>query len=310
MLYLLSCIFCTVLLLLCFKYFALYRVPTFQAIVVNYITCTFIGIWRLWPLPPAAQVAQAPWLPFCLVLGILFVLTFYLIALAAQRVGVTATSVASKISLVIPVLVSLLVLQNNLKTYTFLNYVGMGIALVAIVLASLPAKKPDGPAERNNANLHSLALPFLIFFFSGIGDSLINYTNYYYLQPEEANYFTTFTFATSATGGTLFLLYQVLFKKLTMQWRSLGGGILLGIPNYFSIYFLLQSLSAFQNDGAFLYPIINIGIILSGMLAAMVLFKERLSGLNITGVAAAVVALLLLSYQEINQFLISMFVVR
>lgn len=308
MLYLLSCILCTVLLLLCFKYFAIYKVPTFQAIVINYITCTIIGIYRLWPLPAVKQVVGASWLPYCALLGILFVLTFYLIALTAQRVGVTAASVASKISLVIPVLVSLLILQNNLKTYTWPNYLGMGVALAAIVLASLPAKKDKKPANTgpvaNKVALGSLALPLFIFLFSGAGDSLINYTNHYHLQPDEANYFTTFTFATSAAGGTLFLLYQVLFKNIVLQWRSLTGGILLGIPNYFSIYFLLKALSAFNNDGAFLYPIINIGIILLGMLAAIILFKERLSRLNVAGVMAAVAALILLSYQEIFNFVV------
>ncbi|GEO03921.1 hypothetical protein AAE02nite_15850 [Adhaeribacter aerolatus] len=302
MIYLLACIGCTVFLILTFKCYEIFRVPTFPAIVVNYITCTTVGLLQFSPVPALHQITQASWFPFALLLGTLFIFTFYLIAITAQRVGITAASVASKISLVIPVLVSLLILQNNLKEYTGLNYLGMGVALAAIVLTSLPTRQ-NTQASPSKPALVSLALPLLIFVCSGVGDALINYTNHYYLKPAEAGAFTTFTFATSATMGTLFLLYQLLLKKQFLSLRSLVGGVVLGIPNYFSIYFLLKTLSAFNNDGAFLYPVINIGIILLGMAAAILFFKERLSRINLVGVAVAVVALVLLSYQEIGKYL-------
>jgi multidrug transporter EmrE-like cation transporter len=303
MINLVACILCTVFLILTFKFYEIFKVPTFQAIVVNYITCTIVGLLQFSPVPALNQVVQASWFPFALLLGTLFIFTFYLIAITAQRVGVTAASVASKISLVIPVLVSLLILQNNLKDYTWPNYLGMAVAVAAIVLTALPAGKNPQDGAKNKPALASLALPFLIFVSSGVGDALINYTNQYYLQPADADAFTTFTFATSAAMGTLVLVYQLFFRKQTFGLRSLVGGIVLGIPNYFSIYFLLKTLSAFKNDGAFLYPVINIGIILGGMAAAIILFKERLSKINLVGVTVAVVALILLSYQEIGNYL-------
>ena len=305
MIYLLACIGCTVFLMLTFKCYEIFRVPTFPAIVINYITCTLVGFLQFSPVPALRQVVQTSWFSFSLLLGTLFIFTFYLIAITAQRVGVTAASVASKISLVIPVLVSLLILQNNLKNYTWLNYLGMGVALAAIVLTALPARHNPAADTLSKPTLASLALPLLIFVSSGVGDALINYTNHYYLSPAEAGSFTTFTFATSAALGTLVLLYQAIFKRNNFNFRSLVGGIVLGIPNYFSIYFLLKTLSAFNNDGAFLYPVINIGIILLGMVAAIFFFKERLSRINLVGVTAAVLALVLLSYQEIGKYLTS-----
>ncbi|MGV3587149.1 MAG: hypothetical protein ACO1OF_09125, partial [Adhaeribacter sp.] len=203
MIYLLACVGCTVFLILTFKFYEIFRVPTFPAIVVNYITCTAVGFLQFSPVPALNQVLAARWFSFALLLGSLFIFTFYLIAITAQRVGVTAASVASKISLVIPVLVSLLVLQNNLKNYSWLNFLGMGMALVAIVLSSLPARLNAETGAASKPALARLALPLLIFFFSAIGDALINYTNHYYLRATEAGAFTTFTFATSATLGTL-----------------------------------------------------------------------------------------------------------
>src|SRR5690606_26668330 len=148
-----------------------------QAIVVNYFICMLVGL--AFPGGTAVlqpQVLQKPWALFALLLGAIFIGAFYLIALTTQKVGVTAASVATKISLVIPVLFSLLVLQNILKDYTLVNYAGMALALVAIVLSSI---RPGADGEQHSTPLLSLLLPVVIFLCGGFADSLINYVNEY-----------------------------------------------------------------------------------------------------------------------------------
>ena len=137
------------------------------------------------------------------------------------------------------------------------------------------------------------------FLNSGIADSLINYTNQYQLQQNEASQFTMVTFTASAIVGLAVLLFLLISGKTIFHSKSIAAGILLGIPNYFSIYFLIEALSAFGNDGAFLYPVNNIGIILAGAIGAVLFFGEKLTKVNLVGLAMAVLALLLISYQEI-----------
>jgi uncharacterized membrane protein len=297
MLYLLLSVLSGTSLIFIFKLYQRYNVHTFQAIVVNYVVCTLVGL----TFPGGTDVLQPQilsqsWAVFAMALGTIFIGTFYLMALTTQKVGVTATSVAAKISLVIPVLFSLLVLENNVKDYTFINYVGMAAALVAIVMSSI---RPRRNEEGHTSTALAFLLPLVIFLNSGVADSLINYTNTYHLQPYEASQFTMLTFSTSALVGITVLVYMLLKRKATFMRRSVTAGILLGIPNYFSIYFLIKALSAFENDGAFLYPINNIGIILVGALGAVLFFKERLTSINIIGIGLAVLALILISYQEI-----------
>lgn len=297
MLYLLLSVLAGTSLIFIFKLYQRYNVHTFQAIVVNYITCILVGL----TFPGGTDVLQPQifsqsWPVFAMALGAIFIGTFYLMALTTQKVGVTAASVAAKISLVIPVLFSLLVLKNSLKDYTVVNYIGMAGALVAIVMSSI---RPSRNGEAGTSPALALLLPLIIFLNSGIADSLINYANQYHLQPHQASQFTMLTFTTSAVVGMLVLLYMLLTKKTRFTRRSITAGILLGIPNYFSIFFLIKALSAFGNDGAFLYPINNIGIILVGALGAVIFFKERLTKINIIGIGVAVLALILISYQEI-----------
>jgi drug/metabolite transporter (DMT)-like permease len=297
MLYLLLSVLSGASLIFIFKLYQHYNVHTFQAIVVNYITCILVGL----SFPGGADVLQAqvllkPWSLYAILLGVIFIGAFYLIALSTQKVGVTATSVAAKISLVIPVLFSLLVLKSSLKDYTLVNYIGMSLALVAIVLSSI---RPGADGEQRTPRLLTLVLPFVIFLSSGFADSLINYVNEYHLQAHEASQFTMLTFTVSAVIGLAVLLYLLLLQKTTFHLKSIWAGIALGIPNYFSIFFLIKALSAFGNDGAFLYPVNNIGIIMAGALGAVLVFREKLSKLNLVGLAMAVLALVLISYQEI-----------
>ncbi|WP_299704171.1 hypothetical protein [uncultured Pontibacter sp.] len=297
MLYLILSVLSGVSLVFIFKLYQHFNVHTFQAIVLNYITCILVGL----AFPGGTDVLQTvvfqkPWALYAIILGAIFIGAFYLIALTTQKVGVTAASVAAKISLVIPVLFSLLVLQSSLKEYTFLNYVGMALALVAIVLSSI---RPGADGDKRTPLLLSLVLPFVIFLSSGFADSLINYVNEYHLQANEASQFTMLTFTASAVIGMAVLLYMLLLRKTTFQFKSVWAGIALGIPNYFSIFFLIKALSAFGNDGAFLYPVNNIGIIMAGALGALLVFREKLSKINLLGLALAVLALVLISYQEI-----------
>jgi drug/metabolite transporter (DMT)-like permease len=297
MLYLILSVLSGVSLVFIFKLYQRFNVHTFQAIVVNYITCIAVGL----AFPGGAdvlqpQVLQKPWALYALLLGAIFIGAFYLIALTTHKVGVTATSVATKISLVIPVLFSLLVLQNSLKDYTLVNYIGMALALVAIVLSSI---RPGADGDKHSTSPLTLLLPFVIFLSSGFADSLINYVNEYHLQAYEASQFTMLTFTASALIGLVVLVYLLLSGKTIFRAKSIWAGIALGIPNYFSIFFLIMALSAFANDGAFLYPVNNMGIIMAGALGAVLFFGERLSKLNLLGLGLAVLALVLLSYQEI-----------
>ncbi|GAB2548617.1 hypothetical protein [Rufibacter soli] len=300
MLYLLLCIFFNALLFFIFKLFNRYGVRTFQGIALNYVMCLLTGAAVDWKdVTLMWQHAGEPWTLASWVLGTLFISSFYLVAVATNRIGVAATSVAMKISLVIPVLFSLLVLQNNVKEYSVLNYVGIGLALVAVVLTSRRSENGTQlPASR-----WALVLPLVVFLAAGLGDVIINYANEKLMEPQMAGAFTMFTFTASAVIGVAALVYQAMVQKVSLEGKSLVAGLALGIPNYFSIFFLIKALSAFQNDGAFLYPVNNIGIILLGTLGGILFFGERLSKVNWLGFLLAIIALGLMAYQELQAML-------
>jgi len=205
--------------------------------------------------------------------------------------GVSIASLASKVSLAIPVAVSLTVFKTQLKVFNLVNYIGLILTFVAIVLAGI--RKEDGVIIRKDKSL--LVLPILVFLFSGFIDTSINFVNIFYLQPGEENAFSIALFFSAFISGIVIFL----FLNQKPDPKSIPWGIALGIVNFFTIVFLLKTLSFFQNDGAFTFPIINISIIILSTFLSRILFRETWSRYQVLGIVLGILSLLFISYQEI-----------
>jgi uncharacterized membrane protein len=308
MLFLLLSIALSVLLLLNFRLFPRYGINTFQAIVFNYPVCFLTGLVLL----PGDQVFKLElaqtWTWLALGLGVGFILTFLLSGASTQRMGITATSLANNLSLVIPVCFSLFVFNANGTAsagFDTLNYLGLVLAVVAVGLSTYkkePATSPEETAgvapAKSGFRGGNVLLPVAVFLFYGATNTMINYMNLRYIPSADKTIQVTLTMVIGAVAaGLLMLAVRLVQGKETFQPRSLIGAVTLGIPNFLSFYTLLLALSAFRGNGAFVYPLYNIGVILLAALMAALFFHERLSFANKVGLALAVVAIGLISWQ-------------
>ena len=277
---------------LCFRQFKAYGLNTFQAIVFNYITCVGTGIIFLGDSTLLMEINyNKPWVIIGIVLGLIFISTFYLMALTTQRFSMTVSSIASKMSLIIPVIISLLILKVQSKEYTVFNYFGMFMAIPAIVMSSFKKRGVEGSDFTGLAIL----LPIAVFLLGGLIDSSINYTSYHYLSEAVEPIFPIVIFSSAAFIGIISMM--VSGQRITLG--NFIGGAILGAINYFSIYFLIRTLSYFNNDGAVVYPMLNVGIILLSAFVSILIFKEKLSRLNQTGLLLAILSIVLLSFEEL-----------
>lgn len=305
MLFLALSILLSVLLLLNFRLFPHYEVNTFQAIVFNYLVCFLTG----WLLLPAGQsftidFAQT-WTWLALGLGVGFILTFLLSGASTQRMGITATSLANNVSLVIPVCFSLFVFRTGGKAFDALNYLGLALAVVAVGLSTYKPEPPVTDSDLANKSATrrlgaSVLLPVGVFLFYGATNTMINYMNLRYIPSADKTIQVTLTMVVGAiVAGLLMLLVRLIQGREMFQPKSLIGAMTLGVPNFLSFYTLLLALSAFGGNGAFVYPLYNIGVILLAAGMAALFFREPLSTANKTGLALAVLAIGLISWQEL-----------
>ena len=301
MLVLFLSILLSVVLLLNFRVFPRYDVNTFQAIVFNYPVCFLTGLLFL----PAGQSFaidfSQTWTWLAMGLGVGFILTFLLSGASTQRMGITATSLANNLSLVIPVCFSLFIFQTGGKTFDALNYLGLIMAVIAVGLSTYKKSSAQVGGERSKRRLSSsVLLPIGVFLFYGATNTMINYMNLHYISSADKTVQVTLTMVMGAiVAGFIMLAVRLIQGKETIQVRSLVGAVMLGIPNFLSFYTLLLALSAFGGNGAFVYPLYNIGVILLAALVAALFFREQLSTANKIGLALAVLAIGLISWQEL-----------
>ncbi len=285
MIYLLLSIFFSAFTVSFFKIFEIKKVHTFQAIIVNYLTCSIIGSFfaetKLWQ----AGLWQADWLLYAAILGCLFIAIFYSIALTAQKISVSTSMVAAKLSVVVPVLMAFFLYHETLNG---LKIFGILVSLIAVFFISRKSK--SDPAEL----AHFWYLPLLVFMGSGAIDTLLNFVEEKFIPPFTADDIVTTAFFSAFVLGTTVLVIDSLKNRNPFFAKSVLWGILLGIPNYFSMYFLVKTLGAFP--ATFIFPINNIGIVAATTAIAVLAFKEKLNQKNTIGILLAIAAIVLIAF--------------
>jgi multidrug transporter EmrE-like cation transporter len=74
------------------------------------------------------------------------------------------------------------------------------------------------------------------------------------------------------------------------------AAIPLGLPNFFSFYFLLKALDFYKSDLSVVLPVYNIGVIACTTLVAAVFFKEKFNNKQYLGLLLGVLAIILLLF--------------
>ena len=262
-------------------------VDTFQAIVFNYLTCAILGNLLASQTIFTGVVWLTNWFPYAFILGVLFIIVFNFIAQTAQKLGVSTSMVAAKLSVVIPVIATVILYDEPLN---FMKVSGILISLIAVYLIS---KKEN--AETHNTN-KLFYLPILVFIGSGCIDTLLNYTEQNYIPPFDVVTIVGTIFSVAFMVGSIYLILLLGLKKKRFELKNLGWGIALGLPNYFSMFFLLKTLGQFQ--GSYIFPLNNIGIVAASTLAGVLIFKEKLSPQNKFGMILAILSILIISISD------------
>lgn len=274
------------LLLLILKGFEKYGVNTLHGIVVNYLIAGSTGIVLL-GAPTYDTYAHGTtgvmWIPF--VLGFLFISIFFALGRTAQVAGISVATVANKMSVVIPVLAAVLLYEETLQ---WVKIAGIIIALVAVWMTS----KKDGKAF----DMRYLFLPIVIFIGSGIIDALVNHMQKTTPERTLIPFMLSVAFLTAFVIGICTIAFRTFRFRERITGKSILGGIVLGIPNYFSIYAITQALNTDIMDSSELYPVNNMGIVICSALGALIFFRERLSLLNWTGILLSVGAIALIAF--------------
>ena len=191
---------------------------------------------------PILEIYLEPWFPGALVLGALFIAIFFVMAMTAQKNGVSVTSIAGKMSVVVPILFGIFLYNESV---TFFKILGIVIALIAVYLSSVKEEKQ----EKNG----TLLFPVLLFIGSGTIDTLLKYVQVNYVADADVSVFSGSLFGIAAIFGFVILTIRTIKKREAFGLKNVLAGIILGVPNYYSIVFLMKALQNknIENDNKF-----------------------------------------------------------
>ncbi len=266
-------------LFLLFKVFERRNVALLPAIVVNYFAAFLCG--SIVAPPWLATDLEVIFLP-CVVLGVLFITIFYLTGVSSQRVGVAATVVASKMSLVLTVLAAMYLYAERTGV---IGWAGIVLAIAGVVLSSW---SPDRAALRG-----IWVLPTLLFLGNAVIDITINWVQRMHLTTEMEAVFPTLVFGCAGVLGAVWATAG----KHRIAFSSPGvwiGGVVLGLVNFAALYFVVQALAYGDMPSSSVYPLVNIVVILFSTGLSMLVFRERPRRVQYVGIACSVLALILI----------------
>jgi len=284
MFYLLISICISSFLFVIFKLFDVLKVNTFQAIVVNYFVAAVLGFYLSNNSVSFQEIPNQPWFIGAFLLGIMFILVFNVMALASQKNGLSVASVSSKMSVVIAIVFGVWYYEESLG---FIKLLGILLALIAVYLTSVKEKK------ETTVKQVSLLFPILLFFGSGAIDTSLKFIETRFVEEGGVPLFSATIFGCAFILGMIILLYQIIRGAFRLEFKNILGGILLGVPNYFSIVYLLKALSTDGMESSTAFTLNNVGIVILSTLFGLFIFKEKLIWKNWLGIVIAIVSILL-----------------
>lgn len=278
-------------MLILFKYFERFSVNNLQAIIVNYFTAGILALLNSRSngiTIDLIEIINSSYFLPAFIIGLLFVIVFNLLAFATQKIGLAVTTVANKMAMIIPIIFGIYVFSENID---FLKIAGFLLAFIAIYLTSTKNGKLG-------FDKRYLLLVILIFVGQGLADSTLSWAENKNLNSGNSTLFFASIFMISGALGSLFLVYDISVNKAKLSLKNLLWGIMLGIPNYLTLYFFVKALNSEILQSSQVFPIINMGVIVVSAIAGIILFKERLTKSNWNGIYLAILAITFITFSD------------
>lgn len=218
---------------------------------------------------------------FGLFLGFLFVISFFAFARAVRAAGTAMATVSSRLSVFVPVFLSILFFREMPSIWQILGFLFTGITIILFYFSL------------RNHREKRLGWPdylYLIGVLAGIGINDFCMKVFHHWRGEKEKPLFLFIIFLSAF---LYTLSFVLIKRIQSDHGTKMLGGLLGIPNIFSSYFILSALAVLP--GIIVYPVTNIGIILLTSFAAFLIWKEPVNKLGRWSLLTGIVSIVLLT---------------
>ncbi len=250
----------------------------------NYVSAALLGY-----LFSSGTAPLSPgWIGAALAVGAGFVGGFLLLMRSIRATGLAVPISVARIATLGPVLLSIVIYGEQPGPT---EIAGVGLGLLAFLLLGFAQRIPPAADRRSTFDIGAILLLASLF--------LMMVANDFAMKVVQANGVDEGTFLLLLFGAAAVICWGAIALRLlrgkggnTFRARDAALGLLLGIPNYFSSYFLIRGLDHLPASTVF--PIVSAAGVVAASLAAVLLWRERPSRPAWIGIALAAVAVALL----------------
>ncbi len=283
MIYLLASILLSTSIFVTFKLFDRFGISNNQAITTNYLVGALLGFSVHIDSYDFIRLPSEPWFFMAVIEGFLFIAVFHLFAQSSQKAGVAVTAVASKMSVIIPVVLGIILYKESVSV---LKIIGITSALLAFYLTF----------KRNRMSFRYkrfALLPLLLFLGNGTVDSVLKYAEHHYIGDQTGLFLST-VFLVALITGIIVSMLNISKGRTKLKLKNIVGGSLLGIFNYSTTYFIMLAMAYMESS--VLYPIFNVGIISLSAIIGFLVFSEKIRTINLIGIILSIIAIFVISF--------------
>lgn len=212
--------------------------------------------------------------------GILYFGGFIFIQKSIRENGAGITGAVSKIGIFIPMALSIVLWKEYPSA---VQWIGIVLAVGAIVLASYDPKEANEVKDLRKSLI-------LTFFVVGLAE----FSNKFFQKYALIEFKSLFLFTVFFTAFIISAVFTFLSKR-KIEKKDIITGILVGIPNMFTSFFLISALKYIKTTIAF--PIYSAGTIIVINLGSYLIFKEKMSKKDLAAIGIIVAAIILMSVQ-------------
>ena len=244
----------------------------------NYFIAAFISFGFVMADKKAAVSTET--LIFGTLLALLFVASFFAFAKAVGAAGTALATVSSRLSVIVPLLLSIVVYHEEPTTF---QLIGIILAFITIILFYFSLR------NESSRKLRFIDYFYLLAVLVGIGLNDFCMKVFQQWRPGvEKSYFIFIIFS----AATIYTFFVIFIKRIRLEKIVLIRGGILGVPNMFSTFFILLALA--QLPAIVVYPMTNIGIILLTALGAAIIWKEKLNMYGKWALISGIIAIIFL----------------
>lgn len=263
-----SAALCSVLVSILLKFAKQKGLDALQMIAWNYAVASAFSYFWFKPDLAHISIANTPW-GLIVILGIVLPSIFLCLAKSLHTAGILKTEIAQRLSVVLSLFAAYFFFQEQFNS---LKIIGVMFGISAVLCLIFSRSASDSSALNKQGMFYLLS----VWVGYALVDILLKYTTSLGLQfAVTLNLMFICSFILSIT--------YLLVRKTQWKIKNFFAGLALGILNFANIALYVKAHILLKDSPAVVFAGMNILVVLLGVIAGLLIFKEKLKGMTVLG---------------------------